>query len=50
MGLKCTPDFAQKVMEEILHNVRDTGVYLDIIGAFAFIWEHHVLLLDKILY
>ncbi len=50
MGLKCTRDFAQKVMEEVLHNVKDTGVYLDNIGAFSLIWEHQILLLDKILY
>ncbi len=50
MGLKCAPDFAQKVMEEVLCNVEDTGIYLDNIGAFSFTWEHHILLLDKILH
>ncbi len=50
MGLKCAPDFAQQVMEEVLRNVEDTGVYLDNIGAFSFTWEHHMLLIDKILH
>ncbi len=50
MGLKCTPDFAQQVMEKILHDVKDTSIYLDNIDALSFTWEHHVLLLDKILH
>ena len=50
MGLKCAPDFAEQVMEEVLCDVEDTGVYLDNIVAFSFTWEHHILLLDKILH
>ncbi|KAL7461460.1 hypothetical protein ACHAXS_001884 [Conticribra weissflogii] len=50
MGLKPAPDFTQQVMEEVLSNVEDTGVYLDNVGAFSFTWEHHILLLDKILH
>ncbi len=50
MGLKCAPDFAQQVMEEVLCDFEDIGVYLDDIGAFSFTWEHHKLLLDKILH
>ncbi len=30
--------------------MKDTSVYLDDIGAFSFTWEHHMLLLDKILH
>ncbi len=48
MGLKCAPNFAQQVMEEVLCNVKDTSIYLDNIGAFSFNWEHHMLLLYKI--
>ncbi len=48
MGLKCAPDFAQQVMEEVLQDVNNIGIYLDNIGAFSFTWEHHMLLLDKI--
>ncbi len=50
MGLKCAPNFAQQVMEEVLRNINNTGIYLDNIGAFTFTWEHHMLLLDKILH
>ncbi len=50
MGFKCTPDFAQQVMKEVLCDMDDTGVYLDNIGAFSFTWEHYVLLLYKILH
>ncbi len=49
-GLKCAPDFAQKVLEEVLRKIDDTSVYLGDIGAFSFTWEHHILLLDKILH
>ncbi len=48
MRLKCAPDFAQQVMEEVLCNVEDNGIYLDNIGAFSFPWEHHMLLFNKI--
>ncbi len=50
MGLKYAPDFAQQIMEEVMNNLDNTGVYLDKIGAFSFTWEHHILLLDKILH
>ncbi len=37
-------------MEEILHDVKDTSVYLDDIGAFSFTWEQHILLVEKTLH
>ncbi|KAL7471394.1 hypothetical protein ACHAXS_011683 [Conticribra weissflogii] len=49
IGLKCSPDFAQQVMEEVLHDIDNTGIYLEDIGANFMTWEHHILLLDKIL-
>ncbi len=50
MGLKWTPGFAQQVMDKVVHNIiNNIGVYLDDIGAFFMNWEHHIVLLDKIL-
>ncbi len=48
MGLKSTPDFDQQVMEEVLCNIKDTGVHINNIGVFSFNWERHISLLDKI--
>ncbi len=50
MGFKCTPAFVQQDMEEVLWDVEDTSVFLNNIDAFLFTWEHHILLLDKILH
>ena len=49
MGLKCSPDIAQEVMENIMRDVEDAEVYIDDIGAFSKTWEHHIKLLDNIL-
>ncbi len=49
MGLKCSPDFAQQVTEEVLWKVDNICVNLNNIGAFTFTWEHRILILDKIL-
>ncbi len=45
---KCLP--MGLTFAKVLCDVKDTGVYLDNIGAFSFPWEHHMLLLDKILH
>jgi hypothetical protein len=29
MDLKCSPDYAQEVMENIFHDVEDADVYID---------------------
>ena len=49
MSLKCSPDFAQEVMENIFHNLEDTDVYIDDVGAFSKIWDHHIKLIDTVL-
>ena len=49
MGLKCSPDFAQEVMEIIFRDLDDTDVYIDDVGAFSETWEHHIKLLDEVL-
>ena len=49
MGLKCSPDFAQEVMENIFRDLEDTDVYIDDVGAFSNTWEHHIKLIDTVL-
>ncbi len=47
MGLKCSPKFAQEVMENIFHEVEDAEVYNDDIGAFSNSWKEHMALLCR---
>jgi hypothetical protein len=42
MGLKCSPDFAQEVMENILRDISEAEVYIDDIGFFTKTWEEHM--------
>jgi hypothetical protein len=48
MGLKCSPDYAQEVMENIFCDVEDAEVYIDDIGAFSHSWDDHMALLRTI--
>jgi hypothetical protein len=49
IGLKCSLDYAQEVMENIFCNITDAEVYIDDIGAFSNSWEHYMALLHIIL-
>ncbi len=42
MGLKCSPDFTQEVMENIFRDVAEVEVYIDAIGIFSDSWEQHL--------
>jgi hypothetical protein len=49
MGLKCSPDIAQAVMENVLSDIKDVNVYIEDVGAFSSDWNHHVNLSATIL-
>ena len=48
MGLKCSPDYAQEVMENIFRDLEDTDVYIDNVGAFSENWKDHLDMLDRV--
>jgi hypothetical protein len=49
MGLKCSPDYAQELMENMFCIVADAEVYIDDIGAFSYSWDDHLKLLRIVL-
>ena len=49
MGLKCSPDYSQEVMENIFRDITNAEVYIDDIGAFSHSWDDHLQLLRSIL-
>ncbi len=46
MGLKCSPDFSQEVMENIFRNIAEAKVYIDDIGIISDSWEQHMTVLQ----
>jgi hypothetical protein len=44
MGLKCSPDIAQSIMESVLAGINDADVYIDDVGAFLQTWEYLIFL------
>ena len=49
MGLKCSPDFALEIMENIFRDVSEAKVYIDDIGVFSDSWEQHMTILPIVL-
>jgi hypothetical protein len=50
MGLKCSPDIAQEVMENTLRGLDDLEVYIDDVGCFSNSWTDHMQFLDEVLH
>jgi hypothetical protein len=50
MGLKCSPDIAQSVIENVLVGIDVADVYIDDVGAFSSSLQEHLALLDTILH
>jgi hypothetical protein len=48
-GIKCSPDIAQEAMENVLHGISDSEVYLDDMGTFSKNWQDHLKVLEKVL-
>jgi RNase H-like domain found in reverse transcriptase/Reverse transcriptase (RNA-dependent DNA polymerase)/Integrase zinc binding domain len=49
MGVLQSPDIAQEVMEDLLHDVENLEVYIDDIGCFDSSWEQHLQTLERVL-
>ena len=49
MGVSCSPDVAQEIMEDLFRSLDQTDVYIDDVGVFDDSWEKHLASLDKVL-
>jgi hypothetical protein len=45
IGLKCSSDIAQAIMENVLSDIKDADIYIDDVGVFSSDWNHHINLL-----
>ena len=48
MGLKCSPYYAQEVMENIFRDLEDTAVYIGDVRAFSANQKDHLALLNLV--
>ncbi|KAL7474734.1 LOW QUALITY PROTEIN: hypothetical protein ACHAW6_000692 [Cyclotella cf. meneghiniana] len=49
MGLTCSPDNAQSIIESVLAGINNVDVYIDDVGTFSPDWDHHIKLLGTTL-
>lgn len=49
MGVSQSPDIAQEIMESLLRHLEEIDVYIDDIGVFTDSWQHHLVVIDKVL-
>ena len=49
MGISCTLDMCQEIIEDIFSDVNDAECFIDNIGAFSNSWKEHLELLEKVL-
>jgi hypothetical protein len=49
MGLKQSPNVAQEIMEDILHDIKECDCYIDDVGVFDSSWTAHLQTLTRIL-
>jgi hypothetical protein len=49
MALKCSPDIAQAIVENVLLEIEDADVYIHDVGAFSNDWNHRIIFLATIL-
>ena len=49
LGLSCSPDIAQVLMENVFRDIEDAEVHIDDVGCFSNSWSKHLDQLDIIL-
>jgi hemolysin-activating ACP:hemolysin acyltransferase len=49
MGIKCSPDFAQEIMESILSDLPQCDIYINDVGIFSNSCDDHLQHLDQVL-
>ena len=49
MGVSISPNIAQEIIENTLHDLSEIEVNINNIGAFSNTWEDHLIALDRLL-